>query len=278
MANETILIIDADTKSQKVLEVSFKKAGYRVVMTDTPNDATTLIEEAAPDIIISDTKFGEGAGSGFELIADLKSSDARHIPFIFLTEERALPQKMKGFELGADDYLTKPIYIKEVTTRVQLLLQKRAKELLTEEDVEEIEGSIVDITMIDLLQTIEEELRSGTIHLSRDNQSAVIYFREGNILDAICGKLQGEEAIYRLMLWPDGTFVLRYHDQVRRIDRVEKDSGALLLEGIRRLEAYNELLDALPALNQVYELARASPGRRFPRVPYAGVRANALSV
>lgn len=252
MANETILIVDADTKSQKVLEVSFKKAGYRVVMTDGPMRARELVQDASPDIIISDTAF-PGGGDGFEFLADLKSGSHKGVPFIFLTEERSLPQKMKGFELGADDYLTKPIYIKEVTTRVELLLQKRAKEALSEDDVEEIEGNVADITMIDLLQTIEEELRSGTIHLTRENQSAVIYFREGNILDAICGKLQGEEAIYRLMLWPDGEFLLRYHDQVRRMDRIEKDSGALLLEGIRRLDKYNELVDQLPNLGRIFE-------------------------
>lgn len=252
MANETILIVDADTKSQKVLEVSFKKAGYRVVMTDGPARARELVQDVSPDIIISDTQFQNG-GNGFDFLADVKTGPFKVVPFIFLTEERALPQKMKGFELGADDYLTKPIYIKEVTTRVELLLQKRAKEQLTEDDVEELEGNVADITMIDLLQTIEEELRSGTIHLTREQQSAVIYFREGNILDAICGKLQGEEAIYRLMLWPDGEFVLRYHDQVRRVDRIEKDSGALLLEGIRRLDRYSELVEGLPPLHRVFE-------------------------
>lgn len=123
MANETILIVDADTKSQKVLEVSFKKAGYRVSMTDAPSGARKLLAGTAPDLIISDTTFPSG-GDGFEFLADLKSGPSKGIPFIFLTEERSLPQKMKGFELGADDYLTKPIYIKEVTTRVELLLQK----------------------------------------------------------------------------------------------------------------------------------------------------------
>lgn len=252
MANETILIVDADTKSQKVLEVSFKKAGYRVVMTDNTSSARELLREAAPDIIISDTAFPSG-GDGFDFLADVRSGESKAVPFIFLTEERSLPQKMRGFELGVDDYLTKPVYIKEVTTRVELLLQKRAKEALLEDDVEEMEGNLADITMIDLLQTIEEELRSGTIHLSTPSQSAVIYFREGNILDAVCGKLQGEEAIYRLMLWPEGEFVLRYHDQVRRIDRIEKDSGALLLEGIRRLDKYNELVDQLPELSRILD-------------------------
>ena len=252
MANETILIVDADTKSQKVLEVSFKKAGYRVALTETPLDAKRKIAVELPDIIISDTTFA--SGDGFELLASLKEEEStRAIPFIFLTEERSLPQKMRGFELGADDYLTKPVYIKEVTTRVELLLQKRAKDLFSESDIEEIQGELANITMIDLLQTIEEELRSGSIRLVRGSREAIVYFREGNILDAICGKLQGEEAIYRLMLWPDGDFIVRYHDNVRRADRIEKDSSALLLEGIRRLETWNELIRELPGLHRLFE-------------------------
>lgn len=252
MANETILIVDADTKSQRVLEVSLKKAGYRVVIEDSPARAMAAIGKSVPDLIISDTDFAEG--DGFEFLADLKlDSRTASIPFIFLTEDRALPQKMRGFELGADDYLTKPVYIKEVTTRVELLLQKRAKDQLDETEIEEFEGQLEDITMIDLLQQIEGELRSGSLRLVRGRREAVVYFREGNILDAICGKLQGEEAIYRLMLWPEGSFVLRYHDNVRRADNIAKNSSELLLEGIRRLEKWSDLTAALPRLTRVFE-------------------------
>ena len=101
MANETILIVDADKKSRKVLEVSFKKAGYRVALTESPIEAKRSIASELPNIVISDTTFP--AGDGFELLATLKEEDStKGIPFIFLTEERSLPQKMRGFELGEE--------------------------------------------------------------------------------------------------------------------------------------------------------------------------------
>ena len=65
--------------------------------------------------------------------------------------------------------------------------------------------------------------------------------------------MQGEEALYRMMLWPDGKFEVKYHDEVERADHIEKDSGDLLIEGIRRLEQWNELIGAVPALGRVYE-------------------------
>lgn len=252
MANEMILIIDADIKSQKVLEVSFKKAGYRVEIVDSIAEAYERIADTPPALIISDTTLPDG--DGLELCADLSlDPDTEEIPLIFLTKDRSLTNKMRSFELGADDYLTKPIYIKEVTTRAELLIQRRLKQKLSESDVEEFEGNLRDITMIDLLQTIEEESRSGSLRIHRGGRHAALYFRDGNILDAVCGKLQGEDAVYRIMLWSVGQFVINYHDNIRRADHIERDTSALLMEGMRRLEQWNELITTLPAVDRIFE-------------------------
>jgi DNA-binding response OmpR family regulator len=252
VANETILVIDADPKSQKVLEVSFKKSGYRVLIVDKIVEALETVRRESPDLIIADTELPDG--DGFELIEKIGEITEERIPFIFLTEERSLKKKMRGIELGADDYLTKPIYIKEVTSRVQVILQKRAKDLLSDADVEELSGRLSEIALVDLLQTIESELRSGTIELeNRRTGTGVVYFREGNILDAICGKLQGEDALYRMMKWPDGRFVLRYHDNIRRADHIEKDASALIIEGMQRIDTWNDLVSKMPPLSRVYE-------------------------
>ena len=252
MAHETILVIDADPKSQKVLEVSFKKTGYRVIMVQSQREALERLAAELPDLIITDTILPDG--DGFSLCADLKA-DARYkdIPLVFLTEDDALTSKMRGFELGASDYLTKPIYIKEVTSRVETLLHKRAKDMISAEDGEQVEGSLEDVTMIDLLQTIESEQRSGTIHLQRGSNLASVHFKDGNIMDALCGKLHGEEAIYRLMLWPKGHFTIRYHDLGKRADHIDKDATALLIEGIQRLERWTDMVATLPNLQSVFE-------------------------
>jgi DNA-binding response OmpR family regulator len=252
VANETILVVDGDTRSRKVLEVGFNKAGYRVVMTETMREALIELEREQPDLVVSDTDLPDG--DGFELCKRVKEDpDLGYVPFLFLTDESSLPNKIKGLEIGADDYLTRPIYLREVTTRATVLLQKRTRKLLSESDVEEFEGELSDITMIDLLQTVEAENRTGTIHLERESRDAVVTFRDGNILDAACGKLQGTEAVYRLMLWPSGSFVVRYHDDVREGDHIEPDTQALIVEGIDRLQAWDGLVERLPSLERTYE-------------------------
>ena len=255
MANETILVIDADPKSQKVLEVSFKKAGYRVQISESLAQAREqLLGEHAslPDLIIADASMPEG--DAFELCRELKERGVLdRAPLLFLTEDDSLERKMRGFKAGASDYLTKPIYIREVTSRVELLLQRRATDPLRDEESEQVEGSLDDVTMIDLLQTIESSDRDGTLYLEREGHQASVYFREGNILDAVCGKLKGEEAIFRMMLWPKGHFTLRYHAQTRRADHIEKVSDELLIEGMRRFDRWNEMVKTMPHLGSVFE-------------------------
>ena len=126
MAQEKILVVDADEKSQKLLEVSFKKEGYQVLLTESMKDAIKTIGTENPDLIICDSALPDG--DGFTLCQQLKLNPKfATIPFIFLTEDEELSRKMKAFELGAAEYLQKPIFIKDVTSRVKLQLQELNK-------------------------------------------------------------------------------------------------------------------------------------------------------
>lgn len=253
MANESILVVDGDSRSRKILEVSFKKSGYRVLMTDSIGGALACLDKEDPDLIVSETTLPDGDGFEFCKQVD-QHPDWGHIPFLFLTEESSLPRKIKGLEIGADDYLTRPIYINEVTTRAEVLLQKRDREMLAEGEVEKFEGKLSEITLIDLLQTFDSEKRTGIIEFSRGTRSGVITFREGNLIDASCGKLRGAEAVYRLMLWPSGDFVVRYHDEVPGSDRIDMTTEDLLFEGIHRIEEWDRLLEELPNLERVFDV------------------------
>ena len=107
MANETILIVDSKPVQQQILSVALKKAGYRVSVADSVHVALEQLESDVPDMVFSDTAFPDG--DGFDFVRAFRA-DARFqgVPFVFVTEDNSLPQKMKAFEAGADDYLTTP--------------------------------------------------------------------------------------------------------------------------------------------------------------------------
>ncbi len=261
-------MVDGDTRSLRVLEVSLRKAGFSVTPAVSVGDALDKLEINAPDLIISETKFATEL-DGFELRRRLRSTPAwADIPFIFLTAETAIESKIKGLELGVDDYLTKPIYIKEIVTRINILLQKRQRQFLDlKKDGTRFAGRVADMPVVDVIQTIEVSRKSGVIQFTGGpNRQAAIYFRDGKVIDAEAGTLQGEDAVYRLLTWNEGEFEVEFRT-VRRREAITTSSQGLLMEGMRRLDEWSRLLEQLPPLSHRFEIDAAELALRLGEIP-----------
>ncbi len=127
MAKQQLLLVDADSRSVRVLEVSLKKAGYSVTTAKDGADALAKIELSTPDLILSDTRLPKL--DGYALVRKLKErAEWSTIPVVFLTSQKSIEDKIRGLELGVEDYLTKPIFVRELIARVNLLLARRTRE------------------------------------------------------------------------------------------------------------------------------------------------------
>jgi CheY-like chemotaxis protein/tetratricopeptide (TPR) repeat protein len=262
-----LLLVDGDARNLRVLEVSLRKAGYVVTSAVNGLDALEKVETAKPDLIISDTKLPEM--DGFTFCERLKL-DPRWtaIPFIFLTNQRSIEDKIRGLELGVEEYLTKPIFVKEIVIRIKMLLQKRQRESLTKRDVRTtFSGDLADMAVVDLIQTLELGRKSGIIHFTNEHQKrGSIYFRNGDIIDSELGRLQGESAVYRLLGWSDGSFEVEFK-VIRRNDVIHRSNQALLMEGMRRVDEWGRLLEQLPSLDTVFEVDYAELAERLGEIP-----------
>lgn len=248
MARQHLLIVDGDTRNRRVLEVSLRKAGFSITAAASAEEALEYLEHAEPDLIISDTKLpGE---DGFAFCTRLKADERwSQIPFIFLTSQKSVEDKVRGLELGVEDYLTKPIYIKEITTRVRMLLQRIQRERIEAKDARtKFTGRLADMAVVDLIQTIEISRKSGVIHLDTELGRATVYFKEGRIVDAEMGRRQGEHAIYRLLGLSEGTFEVEFRT-INRTPVIEETTQGLLMEGMRRVDEWGRLLEQLPPLD-----------------------------
>jgi DNA-binding response OmpR family regulator len=268
LSKQSLLLVDGDTRSLRVLEVSLRKAGFSVTPAVSVGDALDKLEISAPDLIISETKFSTEL-DGFELRRRLRATTGwAEIPFIFLTAETAIENKIKGLELGVDDYLTKPIYIKEIVTRINILLQKKQRQSFDiKKDGTRFAGRVADIPVVDVIQTIEVSRKSGVIQFTGGpNRNATIYFRDGKVIDAEAGTLQGEDAVYRLLTWNDGDFEVEFRT-VRRRETISMSSQGLLMEGMRRLDEWSRLLEQLPPLSHRFEIDAAELAVRLGEIP-----------
>ncbi|HEX3483262.1 MAG TPA: DUF4388 domain-containing protein [Kofleriaceae bacterium] len=268
MSKQSLLLVDGDTRSLRVLEVSLRKAGFMVTAATSVQDALDKLELHAPDLIISETAFPDG--DGFELRRRVRATpEWSEIPFIFLTAEAAIENKIRGLELGVDDYLTKPIYIKEIVTRINILLQKRQRVRFEErrDGRTRFAGRVQDMPVVDVIQTIEISRKSGVIQfVGERGRQAAIYFRDGRVIDAEAGSLQGEDAVYRLLTWSEGEFEVVFRT-VRRREVIAMSSQALLMEGMRRLDEWSRLFEQLPPLTHRFEVDTIELAARLGDVP-----------
>ena len=250
-----LLLVDGDPKSLRVLDVSLKKAGFEVAAATSGREALALLEAGPPDLIISDTDL-DGM-DGFELCSRIKArSEWAKIPFLFVSGRKSIEDKIRGLELGVEDYLTKPIYIKEIGIRVRTALQRAERERMESrrEGRTRFAGDLSDVGVVDLVQTIELNRKSGIIHIvNRDGRRGSVFFRDGKVIDAEVGRLSGANAMYRLFSWSEGQFAVEFK-QIRRHDVIDTSMAPLLMEGMRRLDESAHLLEKLPPLTAVLEV------------------------
>ncbi|HMI82994.1 MAG TPA: response regulator [Polyangiaceae bacterium] len=269
MAKQQLLLVDADPRSVRVLEVSLKKAGYSVTTAADGVDALSKIELSTPDLILSDTKLP--GMDGYALVRRLKERpEWAAIPVVFLTSQKSIEDKIRGLELGVEDYLTKPIFVRELIARVNLLLTRRTQEGIATRQSQtgrtKFQGSIQDMAVVDLLQTFEVSRKSGVLHVHNNAHSAKILFREGKIIDAQLGALRGEEAVYRTLIWNDGSFEVEF-TIVKAEDIIEVSTQGILMEGMRRVDEWGRLLEQLPPLTTVFDVDHAQLLERLNEIP-----------
>lgn len=130
--NEKILIIEDEQDIARMLEYNLKKEGFRVISALDGQEGLRLAQKQRPNIIILDLMLPEI--DGLEVCRLLRqNNDTLAIPVIMLTAKSQETDKIVGLELGADDYITKPFSVRELTARVKAVLRRaRGKDKLPE--------------------------------------------------------------------------------------------------------------------------------------------------
>ena len=130
MQQDIILVVDDTPSNLQVLFTCLEKSGYKVLVCQTGEGALKIAENSSPDLILLDILMP--GLDGFATSRRLKAQiGTRDIPIIFLTALSETANKVKGFEVGGVDYITKPIEQREVLARIQthLSLQKMRQHL-----------------------------------------------------------------------------------------------------------------------------------------------------
>ena len=121
-----ILVIEDEPDIRRNLEYNLSREGFSISTAASISEANTLLASTDYNLILLDLMLPDG--SGLELCKSIKSnSDTESIPIIILTAKDDEVDKVVGFELGADDYVTKPFSVRELILRVKAVLKRGSK-------------------------------------------------------------------------------------------------------------------------------------------------------
>ncbi|MBC1558620.1 response regulator transcription factor [Listeria booriae] len=166
-----ILMVDDDSNIRELVTIFLEKEGFTVFNAQDGVDALAVLEKTTVDLAVIDIMMPNM--DGWELCSAIKSF--QEIPVIFLTARGEIEQKIKGFSLGADDYVVKPFAPEELVARIRVLL-KRYQILAT------------------------QEIRIGNISL---NEKEMLVTSQSKVITL---PLKEFQLLFRLAGYPDKTF------------------------------------------------------------------------
>ena len=181
-----LLLVEDDKTLGVSLKERLSKEGYKIILADTIFKAKLELENFKPDLIILDV--GLPDGNGFEFAKSLKNPP----PFLFLTAMSTAEDRLKGFEIGAEEYIPKPFHLKELLLRLSHVLNSHKHVSESLESIYTFKKFKINFEKLEI-----ENNKGETISLSaRDSNLLKLLIEEKDKVvsrDMILDKLWGEE-------------------------------------------------------------------------------------
>ena len=244
MTNPLVLVGDGDSKNLQILKENLEASGFVVIAVQNGNKGWEEIQQMPPNLVL--TEINLPGLNGYQLLERLQADpNTKNIPLIFLTNQREIQQRVRGFELGAKDYLVKPLHVKEVIAHIRMVLrrlERRKTEQL--ETYMKFSGRLDQLNLADLIESFGVERKTGVLTISNGRRTGQVYFREGTVVNATLGNISQEPAIYQMLPWSRGYFNMVFKE-IDVPDDISISNLGLLLHGVKRLEIREKLIEQL---------------------------------
>jgi len=204
-------------------------------------DALLKVIDDPPDMILCDYKMP--GLDGRQLFEKLRSREStRHIPFLFMASRTDIEERLRPMVDGVEEFIAKPFLVKDlvrITKKVvdRLLLEKLQRRA-SRPGV--IQGRLEEMSMIDLMQSLEMGQKSCRLVVHKGSERGELYFASGQCRDAKMGSAEGDDAVYKVVLWTEGEFEIDFNaaNASTRTTTTRNTTG-LLMEAMRLMDEAN---------------------------------------
>lgn len=218
MKKDKVLLVEDDSTLSFIVEDALTREGFDVVCASNGEDGLKKFKASNPAVVVADVMMPKM--SGFEMVQIIRLIDPS-VPVLFLTARTAIDDVVKGFELGANDYIRKPFQIIELIVRIKALLNRTRSA-----SVEDCRLSVGDCS----LDFASQELIVGKSGIELSHIEAVILdelFRHPNEV------VEAKTLMYRIWQNDDYNNLNRLHGFIYKLRKYLSNSTALDLLNVR---------------------------------------------
>jgi DNA-binding response OmpR family regulator len=235
--NVKVLLVDDNPMVLGMLKQALATVGQVATAGDAA-DALLKAVDDPPDLLVTDYRMP--GMDGRQLIEKLRSRPATaNFSAIILASKTDIAERLSQQD-PVDDFVEKPFYLKDVTRRIKRVIDKIALEKMTRAVPSDgvLRGSLSQMNVIDLMQSLEMGRKSCLLSLTRDDEKCDVYFAEGQVVHAVYGSSKGDEAVFKVLRWTGGSFQLDFEGKTTETT-TQLNTQGLLMEGLRLLDESN---------------------------------------
>ncbi|HYW67799.1 MAG TPA: response regulator [Candidatus Dormibacteraeota bacterium] len=204
-------------------------------------DALLRVVDELPDVILCDYKM---AGlDGRQLFEKLRGREAtRHIPFLFMASRADIEERLRPLVDGVEDFIAKPFLVKDLVRSAKKVVDRLHLEKLQKSASRSgvIQGRLEEMNMTDLMQSLEIGQKSCRLVVRKGEEQGELYFAGGQCRDAKIGAIQGDEAVFKVVLWTEGEFEIDFNAaNASTATTTTRSTTGLLMEAMRLLDEAN---------------------------------------
>ena len=140
----TVLLVDDERDLLSLLDFNLRAAGFETLLATTGEQAVSQLRRRVPDLVLLDLMLPDVPGT--ELCRQIKSDPrTKHLPVVMLTAKGEEVDRVVGFEIGADDYVTKPFSVRELVLRLKAVVRRAGASKTAERPPEQVGPIRVDV-------------------------------------------------------------------------------------------------------------------------------------
>ena len=227
MAQHSLLVVEDDTSLSYLITRLLERAGYQVTTAIAGSQALNHYQQGDFDLLLVDLRLPDT--DGLTLLEEVKELDPE-ARVVIMTAFGSKETAVNAFRKGAVEYIEKPFENQDLLDVVEKNVQGARQSL---------QGDLRLMSLASIVQVNCEERNQSRLRVKHRGREGLIYFRDGEVVHAELGDLGGEQAVFGMLGWEEGTFQVEM-DVSAPVRTINTGWSGLLLEGMRRLDERGE--------------------------------------